>query len=126
MSFTRDEPAEGPARRGPADGTSRTDPSIGAMPWLRFVLPVVIGILAIVAWDLVVRINKIPHYVLPGPARSASSGRVTHLANRWMQRGSNRQPGGSASIDGGAPGMTASRRTRPRSTRGIDPSSPHV
>lgn len=34
---------------------------------MRIVLPAVIAVLAIAAWDLVVRINQIPHYILPGP-----------------------------------------------------------
>jgi NitT/TauT family transport system permease protein len=35
---------------------------------LRFVLPVATLALGVLAWDLVVRINAIPPYVLPGPA----------------------------------------------------------
>ncbi len=34
---------------------------------LRIVLPLAIAVLALVAWDLVVRVNQIPHYILPGP-----------------------------------------------------------
>jgi NitT/TauT family transport system permease protein len=34
---------------------------------LRFLLPVLVLAVSILAWDLVVRINKIPPYVLPGP-----------------------------------------------------------
>ena len=33
----------------------------------RIVLPAVIGALALIAWDLTVRLNEIPHYILPGP-----------------------------------------------------------
>ena len=40
---------------------------------IRFVLPVIIGALTILAWDLVVRINHIPHYILPGPGLVAAS-----------------------------------------------------
>jgi NitT/TauT family transport system permease protein len=35
--------------------------------WLRIVLPVAVLALGIVAWDLVVRLNDIPPYQLPGP-----------------------------------------------------------
>ena len=48
-------------------------PAAPAMPdrrglrLIRIVLPVVVFALAIAAWDLVVRINDIPPYVLPGP-----------------------------------------------------------
>jgi NitT/TauT family transport system permease protein len=34
---------------------------------LRVVIPLVIGALALLAWDLIVRLNHIPHYILPGP-----------------------------------------------------------
>ncbi len=33
----------------------------------RIILPAVIGTLALIAWDLTVRLNEIPHYILPGP-----------------------------------------------------------
>jgi NitT/TauT family transport system permease protein len=48
-------------------------PAAPAMPdrrglrLIRILLPVVVFALAIAAWDLVVRINDIPPYVLPGP-----------------------------------------------------------
>jgi len=35
--------------------------------WLRILLPIAVLALGIVAWDLVVRLNAIPPYVLPGP-----------------------------------------------------------
>src|SRR5436190_16775352 len=34
---------------------------------LRIGLPIVVLALGVVAWDLVVRVNEIPPYVLPGP-----------------------------------------------------------
>jgi NitT/TauT family transport system permease protein len=34
---------------------------------LRAILPIAVLALGIVAWELVVRLNQIPHYVLPGP-----------------------------------------------------------
>lgn len=36
---------------------------------LRVLLPVLIGAGAVLAWDLIVRLNDIPHYILPGPGR---------------------------------------------------------
>ncbi len=33
----------------------------------RVLLPLAFGVLALIAWDLIVRINDIPHYILPGP-----------------------------------------------------------
>jgi NitT/TauT family transport system permease protein len=33
----------------------------------RFVLPVVVIAATLLAWDLVVRVGEIPHYILPGP-----------------------------------------------------------
>ena len=35
--------------------------------WFRVLAPLAITLLAFAAWDLVVRINQIPHYILPGP-----------------------------------------------------------
>ncbi|QDL99822.1 ABC transporter permease subunit [Rhodopseudomonas palustris] len=46
---------------------------LGARAGLRVVLPVVVLLAVIVAWDLVVRLNQIPPYVLPGPLLVAST-----------------------------------------------------
>ena len=35
--------------------------------WLRFVLPAAALALLVGSWDLVVRVNGIPPYILPGP-----------------------------------------------------------
>jgi NitT/TauT family transport system permease protein len=35
--------------------------------WLRIVLPIAVLALGIVAWDLIVRLNNLPPYQLPGP-----------------------------------------------------------
>ena len=35
---------------------------------LRLLLPVLVLVVGILAWELVVRINNIPPYVLPGPS----------------------------------------------------------
>jgi len=56
----------------------RMDPVARRNRILRVVLPVVIAVLTIVAWDLIVRINNIPHYVLPGPVLVARS-----LVDNW-------------------------------------------
>jgi len=40
---------------------------IAASTWPGIIAPVVIGILALAAWEMTVRIKGIPHYILPGP-----------------------------------------------------------
>jgi NitT/TauT family transport system permease protein len=40
---------------------------IAASSWPGIIAPVVIGILALAAWEAVVRIKEIPVYILPGP-----------------------------------------------------------
>jgi NitT/TauT family transport system permease protein len=44
------------------------DTHSGAERWLRWLGPLAIAAIAILAWDLVVRLNGIPPYILPGPA----------------------------------------------------------
>jgi NitT/TauT family transport system permease protein len=51
-------------RGGGVTGSDRN----GAPRWLRLLMPVAVLAAGIVAWDLVVRINAIPPYVLPRPA----------------------------------------------------------
>jgi NitT/TauT family transport system permease protein len=41
--------------------------------WFRWLAPLLIAALAVLAWDLVVRLNGIPPYILPGPALVAGS-----------------------------------------------------
>ena len=48
-------------------------PSGIARDWPPIVLPVATLGLAILAWDLVVRINEIPPFVLPGPGLVAAT-----------------------------------------------------
>ena len=36
--------------------------------WLRIVVPVVLFALALAAWEVVVRVREIPHYILPSPS----------------------------------------------------------
>ncbi|PZU86734.1 MAG: ABC transporter ATP-binding protein, partial [Chelatococcus sp.] len=38
-----------------------------ASAWPRILAPVVIGVLALSLWEIVVRANGIPPYILPGP-----------------------------------------------------------
>ena len=60
------------------DPSAIVDPGRRRERWMRIVLPIMIGGLALLAWDLVVRINDIPHYILPGPRLVAAS-----LWNDW-------------------------------------------
>jgi NitT/TauT family transport system permease protein len=41
--------------------------------WLRILAPTVIAFLFLGAWEAVVRINEIPHYILPGPVLVAQT-----------------------------------------------------
>src|SRR6185369_2974316 len=54
------------------------DPAARRERRLRIVLPIVIGALTLLAWDLVVRLNNIPHYILPGPLLVAGA-----LKDNW-------------------------------------------
>ena len=62
----------------------------------------------------------------PGPTRGSSAGRSEQRSKRCGQRGANAHPGGRASSDGGWPRIAASRATRGRSRRGIEPCSPQL
>ena len=46
--------------------------------WFRWLAPLTLAAVAIGAWDLVVRINQIPPYILPGPGLV-----LTSLINDW-------------------------------------------
>ncbi len=35
--------------------------------WVRIVAPAIIGLLALAAWEIAVRVNAVPTYILPGP-----------------------------------------------------------
>jgi NitT/TauT family transport system permease protein len=52
-----EEPVEAPA----ADRTARLERIV------RIVAPLGIGFVALALWEAIVRINEIPHYILPGP-----------------------------------------------------------
>lgn len=36
--------------------------------WPRLLMPILIGVLALGAWEIAVRVNEVPHYVLPPPS----------------------------------------------------------
>lgn len=68
----------GRAERPEGAEENPADPAERRQRWLRIALPVAIGVLALLAWDLVVRVNQIPHYILPGPLRVAEA-----MVNGW-------------------------------------------
>jgi NitT/TauT family transport system permease protein len=35
--------------------------------WLRIVVPLAVSVLAVIGWEALVRINEIPHYIIPAP-----------------------------------------------------------
>jgi NitT/TauT family transport system permease protein len=55
-------------KRSAIDGTAK-----GAAKALRIVLPAIVAVAAAVIWELVVRLNRIPPYVLPGPVLVAQT-----------------------------------------------------
>jgi NitT/TauT family transport system permease protein len=52
----------GQNERVPIDGAAK-----GAVRALRFLLPAIVAIAATAIWEIAVRVNQIPPYVLPGP-----------------------------------------------------------
>lgn len=58
---------------GMVSGETAVDPAERRQRWMRILLPAVIGALMLLAWDLVVRLNHIPHYILPGPLLVANA-----------------------------------------------------
>lgn len=38
-----------------------------ASAWPKILMPLGVGVLALAGWEAVVRVNEIPHYILPGP-----------------------------------------------------------
>jgi len=52
----------GQNERVPVDGAAK-----GAVKALRFLLPAIVAIAATAIWEIAVRVNQIPPYVLPGP-----------------------------------------------------------
>jgi NitT/TauT family transport system permease protein len=61
-----------PGRPDEGSGTSRAAPVTALRAeridrWAKVLLPLLIGFLTLLAWHLVVKLNNIPHYILPGP-----------------------------------------------------------
>ncbi len=46
---------------------------IAVSTWPGIIAPLVIGVLALALWEAAVRINQIPHYILPGPVLIAQT-----------------------------------------------------
>jgi NitT/TauT family transport system permease protein len=46
---------------------------IAVSTWPGIIAPLVIGLLALALWEAAVRINQIPHYILPGPVLIAQT-----------------------------------------------------
>jgi NitT/TauT family transport system permease protein len=73
LSTTLSEPAVERAPSGVVAGEDRvglgdpTDRAPRLERALRIVAPITSGVLALALWELVVRLNHIPHYILPGP-----------------------------------------------------------
>lgn len=51
----------------PVFATERRVLGLPASQWPSIIAPIVIGILALAAWEIVVRVKDVPIYVLPGP-----------------------------------------------------------
>jgi NitT/TauT family transport system permease protein len=51
---------------------------IAVSTWPGIIAPIVIGLLALAAWEIIGRVKEIPHYILPGPVRIGQS-----LWNDW-------------------------------------------
>jgi NitT/TauT family transport system permease protein len=56
------------ALQAPPPFTGQRGPESRALGLVRILLPVVVLAAGVMAWDLVVRVNQIPPYVLPGPS----------------------------------------------------------
>jgi NitT/TauT family transport system permease protein len=52
----------------PPLSADRATPDRSTLRWIRILLPVMVLAAGVAVWDLVVRINDIPPYVLPGPS----------------------------------------------------------
>lgn len=65
-----------------APAASPLDPAERRLRRLRVTLPLLIGLLALLAWDLIVRLNGIPRYILPGPLAVAGA-LFDHWGTLW-------------------------------------------
>ncbi len=52
----------------PPLSAGQATPNGGALRTVRILLPIIVLAAGVAAWELVVRLNEIPPYVLPGPA----------------------------------------------------------
>jgi NitT/TauT family transport system permease protein len=54
-------------------------------PWVKVLFPVIVFLGAIIGWEAVVRINNIPHYILPAPTQVAKTlvANFTSLLPSW-------------------------------------------
>jgi NitT/TauT family transport system permease protein len=60
---------------------------IAKSAWPRIIAPLAIGILALLGWEILVRVREIPHYILPGPlliARTLASDWATLSGSLWI------------------------------------------
>ncbi|NKE48095.1 ABC transporter permease [Roseomonas frigidaquae] len=55
------------AADAPEENRAARYAGLTAEGWFRILAPTLIGVLALVGWEAVVRINEIPPYLLPGP-----------------------------------------------------------
>lgn len=53
-------------------------PNAAGSPWLRWVAPLAVGAIALVAWEAFVRVRDIPQYLLPSPGAIACT-----IADQW-------------------------------------------
>jgi NitT/TauT family transport system permease protein len=51
----------------PVFATERKILGIAVSRWPGIIAPIVVGVLALIAWEVIVRVKGIPHYILPGP-----------------------------------------------------------
>jgi NitT/TauT family transport system permease protein len=42
--------------------------SLSEARWMRWLMPIVMLSLAVIAWEVLVRINEVPHYIIPAPS----------------------------------------------------------
>jgi NitT/TauT family transport system permease protein len=62
VSVSRNEVAD-----APLEARERTILSLPAEGWLRILMPLAIGVIALGGWEWAVRAREIPSYILPGP-----------------------------------------------------------
>lgn len=77
QTLPEDRDVQAPTEDASSAGTARL-----AERWERashWAMPVIIGLVAVGGWELIVRVNEIPHYVLPAPSLVAAS-----LWNDWV------------------------------------------